>query len=231
MSVVGDNIKALRAMFGHDGEDMTQGELADKIGVTRETVNKWETGTIPNLRDSSINKMRKAFHLSVDDLRSESAGLAAQLRGDVSNVSPIHPLKVTAGRRATVPLRTLGRVHAGDPSDEEEVPELVEVPASVALHHSCAFALVVEGDCMDRVVPEGAHILVDPDVEPANGSVAVCELDAGIAVMRRWQRGQSTLMLVADSHSEHDDIVVTLDDRPVKVLGTVVWFQSAGQMS
>ena len=84
---------------------------------------------------------------------------------------------------------------------------------------------------MDRVVPEGAHILVDPDVEPANGSVAVCELDAGIAVMRRWQRGQSTLMLVADSHSEYDDIVVTLDDRPVKVLGTVVWFQSAGQMS
>ena len=230
MSIVGDNIKALRAMLGHDGEDMTQGELADKIGVTRETVNKWETGTIPNLRDSNINKLREAFHLSVDDLRSESAGLAAQLRGDVSNVSPIHPLKVTAGRRATVPLRTLGRVHAGDVSDEEEVSDEVEVPTSVLEGHPHAFALVVEGDCMDRVVPEGYHVLVDPDVEPHNGSVVVAELEPGRAVMRRWLKGQDTLVLSADSHSRHEDIVVTLEDAPVRVVGTVVWAQTAEEM-
>ena len=81
MSIVGDNIRALRVMRGQNGEDMTQSELAEKIGVSRETVNKWETGTIPNLRDSNIKKSRELFSLTVDDLRSESLGLAAQLCG------------------------------------------------------------------------------------------------------------------------------------------------------
>ena len=40
MSIVGDNIRALRVMRGQNGEDMTQSELAEKIGVSRETVNK-----------------------------------------------------------------------------------------------------------------------------------------------------------------------------------------------
>lgn len=206
---IASNIKRIR-----DEYDLTQDELGQIAGVSSMAVSQWENGrAVPRM--GAVQRIADHFGIS---------------KGQVIDETSVHPLKVTAGRRATVPLRTIGRVHAGDPADEEEVSEEVEVPASVLDAHPNAFALVVEGDCMDRVVPEGAHVLVDPDLEPANGSVAVCELDAGMAVMRRWQRGRSTLLLVADSHEEHDDIVVTLDDSPVRVLGVVVWFQSAGEM-
>lgn len=45
MSVIGDNIRALRTVKG-EGREITQQEIADIAGVTRETVNKWESGAI-----------------------------------------------------------------------------------------------------------------------------------------------------------------------------------------
>ena len=131
---------------------------------------------------------------------------------------------------ATVPLLTLGRVRAGAMTDEEEVAHRVEVPASVCENHPRAFALEVEGDCMDRVIPEGSHVLVDPDREPGNGSIAVVETEAYRAVMRRWYRGSSTLMLTADSHAEQEDMVFGPEDGPVRVVGTVVWWQAPAEM-
>ena len=131
---------------------------------------------------------------------------------------------------ATVPLLTIGRVHAGAMTDEEEVAHRVEVPASVCENHPRAFALEVEGDCMDRVIPEGSHVLVDPDREPGNGSIAVVETEAYRAVMRRWYRGSSTLMLTADSHAEQEDMVFGPEDGPVRVVGTVVWWQAPAEM-
>ncbi len=135
-----------------------------------------------------------------------------------------------AASSATVPLLAIGRVHAGAMTDEEEVSHRVEVPASVLSGHPRAFALEVEGDCMDRVIPEGSHVLVDPDREPGNGSIAVVETDSYQAVMRRWYRGSSTLMLTADSHSEQEDMVFGPDDGPVRVVGTVVWWQAPREM-
>lgn len=96
--------------------------------------------------------------------------------------------------------------------------------------HPRAFALLVEGDCMDRVISEGSHVLVDPDREPSNGNVAVVEAEGYGAVMRRWYRGSSNLMLCADSFFEHGDMVFGLEDGPVRVVGAVVWFQAAEEM-
>lgn len=227
MSVIGDNIRALRTIKG-EGREITQQEIADIADVTRETVNKWESGVIGNIRDSNIQKLRDHFHLSIDDLRSESAGLAAQLRGSSSSSSV--GLPVAASDEATVPLMTLGRVHAGPFSDEEETERSVEVPASLLRNHPNARALLVEGDCMDRVVPEGMSVVFDPDKEPANGSIVIVEADGYRALMRRWYRGGSTLMLVADSHGSYEDIVLTEDDGPIRVIGTVIWAQSSREM-
>ena len=41
------------------------------------------------------------------------------------------------------------------------------------------------------------------------------------AILRRWHKGQSTLLLSAESHAHYDDIVIT-GDTPIRVIGTVV---------
>ena len=217
----GANIRALREKFG-----LTQDQLAEKLGVTRESVHRWETDKM-TVRDRHVSRLIELFGVEPEDIKSEKYGLAAQLSGRVRLPDGAMPVVPSS---ATVPLLTLGRVHAGAMTDEEEVAHRVEVPASVCENHPRAFALEVEGDCMDRVIPEGSHVLVDPDREPGNGSIAVVETEAYRAVMRRWYRGSSTLMLTADSHAEQEDMVFGPEDGPVRVVGTVVWWQAPKEM-
>lgn len=83
---------------------------------------------------------------------------------------------------------------------------------------------------MNRVVHNGDHVLVDPDMTPKNGSIVVAETENYQAIMRRWYRGSSTLMLVADSYENFEDMVFTADDGPVRVLGVVFWYQAPKEM-
>lgn len=217
-----ENIDALLVKF-----DITQEALARIAGVAPSSVNGWRNGAVP--RKNAIERMCKELEITRDDIMSDEYGLAAKEHGRVLSL-PKGAMPVYSSGEATVPLLTLGRVHAGALMDEEEAESRVEVPASVCKRHPRAFALVVEGNCMDRVIPEGAHVLVDPDRDPQNGSIAVVETEAYQAVMRRWYRGSSTLMLAADSYEDQDDIVFTMDDGPVRVVGTVVWYQSPREM-
>lgn len=215
-----ENIDAL--LVKHD---LTQEALARIAGVTPGSVTGWRKGSRP--RKEAISRLCEYFNISEDDLISDYYGLAAKEHGRYAMPDGAMPVVPSS---ATVPLLTLGRVHAGAMTDEEEVAHRVEVPASVCENHPRAFALEVEGDCMDRVIPEGSHVLVDPDREPGNGSIAVVETESYSAVMRRWYRGSSTLMLTADSHAEQEDMVFGPGDGPVRVVGTVVWWQAPAEM-
>lgn len=215
-----ENIDAL--LVKHD---LTQEALARIAGVTPGSVTGWRKGSRP--RKEAISRLCEYFNISEDDLISDHYGLAAKEHGRYAMPDGAMPVVPSS---ATVPLLTLGRVHAGAMTDEKEVAHRVEVPASVCENHPRAFALEVEGDCMDRVIPEGSHVLVDPDREPGNGSIAVVETEAYRTVMRRWYRGSSTLMLTADSHAEQEDMVFGPEDGPVRVVGTVVWWQAPAEM-
>lgn len=85
---------------------------------------------------------------------------------------------------------------------------------------------------MDKVYPEGCLILVDPEREPSNGSIAAVSIDGHDAVMRRLLRTPSTMVLSPESfNGEHEDIIITADSgHTVQLIGTVVWFQASKEM-
>lgn len=211
---IGSNIRRIRNAHG-----LTQDEFGKIADVSAMAVSQWENNrAVPRM--GAVQAIADHFGINKGEIiDDEPAG----------SPLPAGAMPVVASS-ATVPLLTLGRVHAGAMTDEEEVSHRVEVPASVCENHPRAFALEVEGDCMDRVIPEGSHVLVDPDREPGNGSIAVVETESYSAVMRRWYRGSSTLMLTADSHAEQEDMVFGPEDGPVRVVGTVVWWQAPAEM-
>ena len=130
-----------------------------------------------------------------------------------------------------VPL--LGRVHAGKPVEPDAFDgETILVPQFLIDSDPDCYALESEGDCMDKVYPEGCVIVVSPNKQPQNGSVAVVSIDGADYVMRRMYRTQNTLVLSPDSHnSEHRDIVITSDEKhTVEFGGKVVWFQAREEM-
>ena len=130
-----------------------------------------------------------------------------------------------------VPL--LGRVHAGKPVEPDAFDgETILVPQFLIDSDPDCYALESEGDCMDKVYPEGCVIVVSPNKQPQNGSVAVVSIDGDDYVMRRMYRTPNTLVLSPDSHNtEHKDIVITSDEEhTVEFGGKVVWFQSREEM-
>lgn len=214
---IGRNIRALRERF-----DLTQDELAEKLGVTRESVHRWETDKIA-IRDRHIAKMVELFGIDPEDISSEKYGLAGSCH-EIGNSTLGIPFR---GTSAMVPMRVLGKTHAGEAVEEIEDIKLIEVPETVARNHPDAFMLRVEGDCMNRSYPDGCLVMVDPSITPWNGCAVVAEPELGESVLRRYMRGQSSLMLVADSFNDYEDMVFTGDMADVRLLGTVVWFQAA----
>lgn len=134
--------------------------------------------------------------------------------------------------KAYAPLKAIGKVHAGIFEDEEQTDRDICIPADVANNHPGCFVLTVEGNCMNKVIPEGSHVLIDPRKQPSNGSIVVVETEDYQAIIRRWYKGSQTLMLTTDSYEEYEDIVFSEENISVavKLLGVVVWYQAAEEM-
>lgn len=197
---LGKKIRAHRDELG-----LTQAELADKLGLTYSSVSQWESGRATP-RTPILRQLAELFDTTVADLMGEDASEAA-----ISGTSRMVPL--------------LGFAHMGEPCDEGNLSDEVEVPASIADAHPRGFMVHAQGGCMDNRFPHDALLLVDPDMEPVNGQPVLAETADYGAVVRNYTRGRSTVMLTADSHSgEYDDILAGPDDEPVVCKGRIVWY-------
>lgn len=215
---VAENIDALLVKY-----DITQEALGRIAGISQAAVSGWRHGKKPS--NSSVRKLCDYFGLEPNDILSDKYGLAQQ---EHNPRRPFSSIPVYSTGRATVPLLALGRIHAGVLADEETAEREIEVPASLIEAHPNARAGIADGECMNKVIPNGAAFVFDPDLSPSNNSIVVAETQDYQAIVRRWFKGTSTLMLVADSFLDFEDIVITGDD-PIKVLGVVFWWQSAGE--
>lgn len=196
----GDKLRSLRTKAG-----LTQLDIAEKLDVSAAAIGAWENGRAkPRL--TKLGQLAELLGTSAADLMGEDAAEAA-----ISGTSRMVPL--------------LGFAHMGEPCDEGNLADEVEVPASIADAHPRGFMVHAQGGCMDNRFPHDALLLVDPDMEPVNGQPVLAETSDYGAVVRNYTRGRSTVMLTADSHSgEYDDILAGPDDAPVVCKGRVVWY-------
>lgn len=196
----GDKLRSLRTKAG-----LTQLDIAEKLDVSAAAIGAWENGRAkPRL--TKLGQLAELLGTSAADLMGEDATETA-----ISGISRMVPL--------------LGFAHMGEPCDEGNLADEVEVPASIADAHPRGFMVHAQGGCMDNRFPHDALLLVDPDMEPVNGQPVLAETADYGAVVRNYTRGRSTVMLTADSHSgEYDDILAGPDDEPVVCKGRVVWY-------
>lgn len=196
----GDKLRSLRTKAG-----LTQLDIAEKLDVSAAAIGAWENGRAkPRL--TKLGQLAELLGTSAADLMGEDATETA-----ISGTSRMVPL--------------LGFAHMGEPCDEENLADEVEVPASIADAHPRGFMVHAQGGCMDNRFPHDALLLVDPDMEPVNGQPVLAETADYGAVVRNYTRGRSTVMLTADSHSgEYDDILAGPGDDPVVCKGRVVWY-------
>ena len=211
---IGNNIKKVRT-----DNNLTQEEFAKRLGVTFSAISQWETNRAAP-RMGMVQKISDLFGVSKADLIAD----------DATPMPPLHKLTPVAST-ATLPLRTLGKVHAGVMDDTDTADDTyIQVPAHVLSAYPDAFVLRVEGDCMNCVIPAGSHIVVAPHKEPANGAIVVVRDECYEAIMRKYYRGSSSLMLSPDSFSDaYEDMIITADED-VSLIGVVVWWQASEMM-
>lgn len=210
---IGKNIKRLRSKYG-----LTQEELGAIADVSSMAVSQWENDrAVPRM--GAVQAIADHFKISKSEIIDDEKD-NHKLRANVQGMA-----------MGSVPL--LGSVHAGKPQDPDTYDgETVKIPQFLIDSDPECYALEAEGDCMNKVYPEGCTIAVSPNKEPMNGSVAVVSIDGREAVMRRMYRTPNTLVLSPDSFNpDHDDIVVTSEtEHTIEFLGKVVWFQAREEM-
>lgn len=196
---VGGNIRRMRKAMG-----LTQQELADMLGYTREAVTMWENGRAKPRMDMAT-RLSQIFGVTLADLMGD---------GEPIPSSTLVPVLATA--------------HMGHFEEEGECDFMAEVPASVVEAHPSSFLVHGFGPCMNRRFPEDALLLVDPSMEPRSVEAVLVEDEDHRALVRTYMRGSSTVMLSPDSWSEDiPDIIGTPDSPAVRLVGVVVWYQAA----
>lgn len=223
-STIGRNLRALI-----EQRDTTQDALAAVAGVTKGAVSGWVNGK----HDPGAKRLRKIsdyYGVPIDDLTSDQNGLYAKLHGLTK--MPPSSVAVRAVESVMVPVRVLGTVHAGDPDEGFEAPEdFAPLPAELSERHPHAYALKVNGTCMNRFVSDKSMVFCDPDMRVQDGSVGVFLLDGTDYIVRRAKIGANSVMLCPDSFDpKWEDIVVQGDGRTLEERGVVFWFQSEKEM-
>ena len=100
-----DNLISLRKLNGY-----SQGQVAEKIGITRQAYAKWENGsTVPDI--DKVSQLAKVYGISIDSLMSENGNSA-------SVIPPTPPGKniwgtVTIGERGQIVIPKAARDRFG----------------------------------------------------------------------------------------------------------------------
>lgn len=211
----------LRAFL--ESKNILQQEFADQIGVTLTTVNGWiNRGTQP--RAAIISQIKEKYGLSDDDLMSTSNGYYAKQSGLAGSVSA-----PGAGFTATAPV--LGAIHAGDPQEAiESAGEEHELPQRIKDRFPTGFFLVVKGDSMNLVLPEGCYAFIAPnEVLPVkSGDIAAVKVNGDDATIKLVKLFDGVVILEPQStNPAHKRRVIDENDPDapdVRLLGKVVWY-------
>lgn len=186
-----NHIKRARERTG-----MTQAQAAEASGIPIGTLRRWEQGVNePDI--ASIILLADTYKTSTDELLgSKFAGLV--------RARPVDTVKV--------PI--VGRIAAGTPREAfAQSDEYHDTPRSLVDGREGCFWLVVAGNSMNRLFPEGSLVLVDEGLEVRDGDVGAVFVNGYDATLKRVFFTQDGIRLHPESYDpEYRDIFIRRDD-------------------
>lgn len=184
-----------------DERGINQGELADKIGVSKAVISSWMTGT----RYPRMPKIEKlAEYFGVD----KSALLERNVADKESRRIPVVG-RIAAG----IPIEAIEEI-----SDWEEIPETFGNPKQY-------FALEVTGDSMYPYIMDGSRVIIKKQHEAHNGQIAVVMVGKEDATLKQVTISNAGITLTAFNarvyppHSYTAGEVISL---PITIVGVAV---------
>lgn len=188
---------------------MTQREVADRTGIALGTLRNWEQGkNEPDIE--TIIMLADLYETSTDELLGSKFGIA--------------PRPTT-----THPMPVIGRIAAGAEREAIRSTDTYhDTTDNIWKRHRKAFWLVVAGNSMNRLFPEGTLVLVDPTIEVRDGDVAAVMVNGDDATLKRVYFEDGGVRLHPESHDpEYRDRFIDASDPDApafKPIGKVVTY-------
>lgn len=157
---------------------LTQEELAQRIGVTKPTISRWESGDISNMRRDRIQKLADALRVSpIELLDDETDGLKSIDEG--SNINAVF----SDGFRM-IPVFESVSAGFGAYADGQIVDYM---PMRIVSDAEAAetIAIRVAGDSMSPKIEDGDLIQCHKQDSVDSGSIAVVLLDGEEGLVKR----------------------------------------------
>lgn len=201
---IGDNIKKCRL-----ARDMTLEEVAKLVGISRQTMSRYENGIIGNIPSDKIERMAKAMRVSPGVIMGWE-----EFEQLPSNMVAVPELK-------KVPL--VGQIACGTPIlAEQNIEDYIDLP-----HHIRAdYALTCKGDSMIGAgVHDGDVVYIRKQAQVDNGQIAAVMVDCEDATLKRFYfDGKATVTLTAENPAVPPMVFAGEDVERIRVIGLAVAF-------
>lgn len=211
MDTIGKRIKDLRC----NRLGMSQVSFADALGVSKQTLYKYENGIITNIPSDKIEEIAKICGVS-----------PAYLMGweDSSKSFSIDNL-LSLPKTKKVPL--LGTISCGKPIlANENVENYIDMDADIHAH----FALRCKGDSMINArILDGDIVYIHKQDRVENGEIAAVLIDGcetSEATLKRVYINKDKIRLCAENPSYKDLVFFENEMNKVRIIGKAVAFLS-----
>lgn len=191
----------------------TQEELADKLGLQKSAIAKYENGRVENIKRSVICNMATILECSPTYL----LGFDDSIEREVTNIFPIELKRF--------PL--LGEIACGEPKFTNEDRESYILSGTDI---NADFCLKAKGDSMINArIHDGDVVFIQKQDMVENGDIAAVVVNGDSeATLKRfyYYREKAMLILKPENPSYEDQIYSGEELEQVHVLGKAIAFQS-----
>lgn len=210
---IGARIKELR-----QNEKIFQVDLANKIGVSKQTLYKYENDIITNIPSDKIE-------LIANELNTTPAYLMGWENDNKSSHTKATSIGDTSRpRKKGVVINVLGRVAAGVPIEAiEEVIDTEEITEEMAKTGKF-FGLQIHGDSMIPNICDGDIVIVRQQEDAETGDIVIATVNGTDATCKRLRKYKDGIELIANNptYEPLDFSNQAIIEKPVRIIGKVV---------
>ena len=182
--MISDKIRAARKAKGY-----TQEQLGEILGVAKQTIQKYESGTVTNIPLDRFQALADALGVSPISLM---------------DLPDFEEIKITG----FIPV--YGTIAAGQPIFADE--NIIDYIATTHAIPTEYFALKVRGTSMIGAgIPDGAYVTIKKQNTAENGDIVACRINGEEATLKRFRQQGSTVVLMPEN-PEYDPIIVSVKD-------------------
>lgn len=205
---IGKRIKEIRI-----SKNITQDELALKIGTTKQTIYKYENEIVTNIPSQKIELISNALNTTPDYLM----GWSDKSTDDLYSIPGINPIPKTYKRPR------LATIACGEPIlAEENIETYDDIPDNI----KCDFTLVCKGDSMINArINDGDIVYIKQQSQVDNGEIAAVLID-NEATLKRVYIYEDKVVLQPEN-TKYPPFVYTKEEmNNIRILGKAVGFTS-----